>query len=242
MTNALLLAAFTVASLSSDDQNGKTIRDNNPQKGDVKGFHAIRIANGIDLDLSQGEEAVAVSASSVSDRDKIITEVENGVLQIHLPEEGLHWGSWGDRKLKAYISARQLDALKASGGSDVYIESSIRADKLDLSLSGGSDLKGKMTVGELSIVQSGGSDIYLGGEVTRLSVHASGGSDFHGYDLIAGDCHVEASGGSDIQITANKELSVSASGGIVVFYKGNAQWRDQHRIRPGVVTTNPYTP
>src|SRR5258708_1423213 len=145
MTNALLLAAFTVASLSSIAQNEKTIRDNNAQKRDVKGFHAIRISNGIDLYLSQGEEAVDVSASSVSDRDKIITEVENGVLQIHLPEEGLHWGSWGDRKLKAYISARQLDALKASGGSDVYIESSIRADKLDLSLSGGSYLKGKMT-------------------------------------------------------------------------------------------------
>src|SRR5258708_26176147 len=163
-------------------------------------------------------------------------EVEEGVFQIHLAEEGLHWGSWGDRKLKAYIAARQLDALKASGGSDVYIESSIRADKLDLSLSGGSDLKGKMTVGELSIVQSGGSDIYLGGEVTRLSVHASGGSDFHGYDLIAGDCHVEASGGCDIQITAYQDLSGRASGGSGVYYKGNAHVRDQHSSGSSSIT------
>lgn len=236
MKNALLLAAFTVAGLSSIAQGEKTIRDNNAQKRTVNGFHAIRISNGIDLYLSQGEEAVAVSAVSVSDRDKIITEVENGVLLVHLPEEGIHWGSWGDRKLKAYVSVKQLDALKASGGSDVYIESILRADKLDLSLSGGSDLKGKMTVGELSIVQSGGSDIYLGGEVTRLSVQASGGSDFHGYELMAGDCHVEAHGGSDIQITANKELSVSASGGSDVYYKGNAQVRDQHASGSSSIT------
>ena len=236
MKKTLLLAAITVASLSSFAQNDKTIQDNNAQKREVKGFHAIRVSSGIDLYISQGEEAVAVSASSVSDRDKIITEVENGVLQIHLPEEGLHWGGWGNRKLKAYISVKQLDALKASGGSDIFFETTLHVDKLELGLSGGSDLKGKMTVGELSIVQSGGSDIYLGGDVTRLSVHASGGSDFHGYDLIAGDCHVEASGGSDIQVTANKELSVSASGGSDVYYKGNASVRDQHASGSSSIT------
>jgi len=236
MTNTLLLVLFSAASLSSFAQDDKTIHDNNAQKRDVKGFHAIQISNGIDLYLTQGEEAVVVSASAVSDRDKIITEVNNGVLQIHLPENGLHWGTWGDRKLKAYISVKQLDALKASGGSDVFIERTIHADKLDLGLSGGSDLKGKMTVGELWIVQSGGSDIYLGGDVTRLSVHASGGSDFHGYDLIAGDCHIEASGGSDIQVTANKELSVNASGGSDVYYKGNASLRDQHASGSSSIT------
>ncbi|HWK04406.1 MAG TPA: head GIN domain-containing protein [Puia sp.] len=236
MKNALLFAAFTVASLSSIAQNEKTIRDNNVQKRAITGFHAIRISNGIDLYLSQGEEAVAVSAASVSDRDRIITEVENGVLQVHLPEEEMHWGSRGDRKLKAYISVKQLDALKASGGSDVYIETALRSDKLDLGLSGGSDLKGKMMVRELTIEQSGGSDIYLGGEVTRLSVHASGGSDFHGYELVAGDCRVEASGGSDIQITANKELSVTASGGSDVYYKGDAQVRDQHASGSSSIT------
>jgi hypothetical protein len=93
-----------------------------------------------------------------------------------------------------------------------------------------------MTIRELSIIQSGGSDIYLGGEVAHLSVHASGGSDFHGYDLLSEECHVEASGGSDIQITASKELSVSASGGSDVYYKGDALVRDQHTSGSSSVT------
>jgi len=236
MKNILLLAAFMMACLSSFAQNEKTIRDNNAQKRDVKGFHAIHISGGIDLYLSQGDEAVAVSAAAVADRDRIVTEVENGVLQVHMANDGLHWGSWGDRKLKAYISFKQLEALKASGGSDIYIENGIRTDKLDLGLSGGSDLKGKMTVRELSVIQSGGSDIYLGGEVAHLSVHASGGSDFHGYDLLSDECRVEASGGSDIQITASKELSINASGGSDVYYKGAALIRDQHSSGSSSIT------
>ena len=236
MKNILLLGALTTACLSSCAQNEKTIRDNNAQKRDVTGYHAIHISGGIDLYLSQGDEAVAVSAADLSDRDRIVTEVENGVLQVHMAGQGMHWGSRGDRKLKAYVSFKQLDGLNASGGSDIFIESGIRTDKLDLGLSGGSDLKGKMTVRELAIIQGGGSDIYLGGEVTHLSVHATGGSDFHGYDLLAEECRVEASGGSDIQVTASKELSINASGGSDVYYKGAAMIRDQHASGSSSIT------
>ena len=56
MKNILLLAAFTMAGLCSFAQNDKVINDNNAQKRNVKGFHAIRIGGGIDLYLSQGEE------------------------------------------------------------------------------------------------------------------------------------------------------------------------------------------
>lgn len=236
MKNMILLTVFTAAFLSSSAQSEKIVRDDHAQQRDVKGFHAIRISGGIDLYLSQGDEAVAVSASDADTRDRIKTTVENGVLKIYMDTDGWHWGSRGDKKLKAYISFKQMDALGASGGSDVYIENGIRTDILDLNLSGGSDLKGKMTVGELSIVQTGGSDIYLGGEAAKLFLHASGGSDFHGYDLQAQQCRVEASGGSDVQITANKELTVNASGGSDVYYKGAASLMDHHASGSSSIT------
>ncbi len=40
----------------------KTINDPNAEVRSVKGFHAIKVSGGIDLYLSQGEEALAVSA------------------------------------------------------------------------------------------------------------------------------------------------------------------------------------
>ena len=226
MKNTLLLAAFTMMGLLAFSQD--VISDKNAEKRNASGFHAIEMASGIDLYFSQGDEAVAVSAGDISDRDKIKTEVSNGVLKIFIDTKGFHWGARGDRKLRAYVSCKVLDRLEASGGSDVYIKDVLKGDKLDLNLSGGSDLKGKITVGRLAIDQSGGSDSFISGTASELSVHASGGSDFHGYDLAADMCNVEASGGSDIHLTANKELNIEASGGSDVFYKGAAVIREMH--------------
>jgi hypothetical protein len=229
MKNILLLATISLISFSSFAQGGKVIKDPNAQKRTVSGFHAIKISGGIDLYLNQGgEEAVAVSASSPEYRDRIRTVVEGGVLKIYMDNEGFHWGNFGGKKLKAYVSCKVLDELGASGGSDVYIEDAVKTDKLDLNLSGGSDLRGKVEAHELAIVQSGGSDTYLSGTAARLSVHASGGSDFHGNDLASDNCRVEASGGSDIHVVVNKELNVNASGGSDVYYSGSGVIRESH--------------
>jgi len=226
MKNTLLLAAFTMMGLLAFSQD--VINDKNAEKRNASGFHAIEVASGIDLYFSQGDEAVAVSAGDLSDRDRIKTEVSNGVLKIYMDNKGFHWGMRGDRKLRAYVSCKVLDRLEASGGSDVYIKDVLKSDKLDMNLSGGSDFKGKLAVGRLTIEQSGGSDSFISGTASDLSVNASGGSDFHGYELVADLCRVEASGGSDIHLTANKELSIEASGGSDVYYKGPAVIRNQH--------------
>lgn len=217
----LLLTGFITVAFAQ-----KTIKDANAQKRNISGFHAIEIGGGIDLYLSQGDEAVAVSASKDEYRDKIITEVVNGVLKIRYEwKSGLKF-DWGNHKLKAYVSAKMLDDLRASGGSDVYVDGSFKATKLDMEISGGSDFHGKVESDELNVRSSGGSDVDISGKATRLTIEASGGSDFKGYDLSTDICNVEASGGSDVYITVNKELSASASGGSDVHYKGNGLIRD----------------
>jgi hypothetical protein len=206
---------------------GKVISDKNAQKRNVQGFHGIEISSGVDLYLSQGgEEAVAISASDPEVRDRIITEVSGGILHIYIESRVWHWNDWGHRHLKAYVSVRQIDQLSAHGGSDVYIQDAIRSDNLKLHLSGGSDLRGRLNVGDLDVSQSGGSDAYVSGTAQTLHVRTSGGSDYHGYDLAADNCDVEASGGSDIYLTVNKELKASAHGGSDVHYKGSGSLRN----------------
>ncbi len=223
MRKIFLSVIIASAMLFSFAQN-KTINDANAQSRTATGFHSIRISHGIDLYLSQSnEEAVAVSASTTNYRDKIKTEVEGGVLKIYLENEhGISWNT-GNHKLKAYVSFKMLDELMASGGSDVFFESEIAVEKLNINLSRGSDLKkGSVKINELSLNQSGGSDVHLSGTVTNLKVVASGGSDLKAYDLVADICDVQASGGSDANITVNKELNIFASGGSDVHYKGTA--------------------
>ena len=202
-------------------QQPKTINDQNAESRTVSGFHAIRAEDGIDLFLTQGnEEAVAVSASRLEYRDKIVTKVENGVLRIYYND---NWRfGWRDRKLRAYVSFKTLDGLEGSGGSDIIVNGVIKTSTLTLEISGGSDFSGTVEIADLRIGQSGGSDVDIKGTASKLSVSASGGSDFNGYGLSVEYASISASGGSDAQLTVSKELTADASGGSDIDYKGAA--------------------
>ena len=221
-----LFSLLIVIGLITTASAQKTINDANAQKRNVPGFHAIEVSGGIDLYLSQGDEAVAVSASKDEYRDKIITEVKDGVLKIWFDWKSNIRIDWSNRKLKAYVSFKNLDVLEASGGSDVIVDGTIKTTKLNMGISGGSDFKGKVESDDLKINASGGSDVDISGKAARLTIDASGGSDFSGYDFAADICNVEASGGSDVHVTVNKELSANASGGSDVYYKGSGLIRD----------------
>lgn len=223
---ALLVGLFA----RSQDQGNLLVNAPNVQKREVGPFHGIDVSNAIDLVIKQGtEDGVAVSASDVILRDRIVTKVENGVLHIYLNTNGFHWNwGWNNRKMKAFISFKDIDHLSASGSSDVYVDGSIHATNLTISLSGASDFKGGVQANQLSLHQSGSSDATVNGTAVNAEIHLSGSSDFKGYSMSVDACSVEASGSSDTQITVNKELRVSNSGSSDVYYKGNAVILDVH--------------
>jgi hypothetical protein len=216
-----LLFIFAILSFNSFLHAQHIVNDPNAEKRNVSGFHGVEISGGIDLYLSQGAEAVAVSASESKFREKIKTEVKNGILKIWYESNSNVHIDWGNRKLKAYVSFKNLDMLEASGGSDVKVEGSISVSKLSLDVSGGSDFEGKVNLNDLKVDASGGSDVHISGTAKTITIDASGGSDFKGYELITDNCTVDASGGSDVYITVNKELNAESSGGSDIYYKGN---------------------
>ena len=205
----------------------KTISDPNAQVRDAKGFTAIKLSSAFDVYISQGEEALAVSASDPGYLENIKTEVSGGTLRIWF-DGGKGFKGWntGKMKLKAYISFRDLNKLDVSGACDVYIEGVVRLADLKLVLSGASDLKGKLDVQKMDVDMSGASDLTVSGTVGQLSIESSGASSFKGFDLVSEFCDAKASGASDIKITVNKELNVQASGASDIDYKGSGVIRD----------------
>lgn len=214
----LLTAFIFLVTLSASAQ--KVINDPNVQARTISSFHALYVSNSFDVYLSQGQEALAVSASDAQYLQYIETKVENGILSIHYNEKGIHIGN---RKLKAYISVKNLDEIKGSGAVDFKVEGTLNLSKLDLNLSGASDLKGALNVSGLFVVHlSGASDIDIKGSAAEVSINAHGASDVKGYDFTTSTCKVDASGASGVKISVEKELEVSLSGASSVNYKGNA--------------------
>src|ERR1700730_12300227 len=123
MKKFALLTVVVLAAMAVHAQNPKIINDPNAQKRNVGEFHGVQVGGGIELFLSQGtEEAVAVSANDPEIRHRIVTEVRDGVLHIHLTDQWWRWNWNGHLKLKAYVSCKTLDQLRESGGATIHVD------------------------------------------------------------------------------------------------------------------------
>ena len=204
------------------------VMDPNVAARSVNGsFNSITVLGGIDLYLSQSDkEEIAISASEDKYKEGIKTVVENSTLRIYYDGEK-NW-SKGNRKLRAYVSFKDLVKLEASGASDIIVAGEIKVPSLLLKLSGASDFKGSVSVSSLTLELSGASDVSIKGTASIVNIESSGASDVKAYDLSADICTAKASGASDVNITVNKEMTAHASGASDIYFKGNAVIKDQH--------------
>lgn len=191
----------------------------------VKDFNAIKVSNGIDLYITMGEtEAVKIVADG-NIIDKIITEVKGGTLHIYF--ENKSWFNCtvtGHRK--AYVTVKELNAISASSGADVFSENTLKGEELLVSASSGSDIDLDLFYKNFTIDTSSGSDAKLNGKVKRLNAEASSGSDIKAGDLESQICKVHASSGSDIVVTVSDELYAHASSGSDIKYFGNPKIKE----------------
>jgi len=227
MKNFLLTTALIFSAFISNAQK-TVVSDDNAEARQISGsFNAIKVSGGIDIYISQSDvEAVAVSATQQEYRDDIKTVIESGTLSIYY--DGKKGWTKGNKKLKAYISFKNLERLEASGASDVHVAGTIAVPSLSLNMSGASDFKGAVNVTTLTMELSGASDTKISGTATNATIQSSGASDVKGYDLVTENCTAKATGASDINITVNKELNVHASGASDVYYRGSCVIRDLH--------------
>ncbi|MGV3657347.1 MAG: head GIN domain-containing protein [Chitinophagaceae bacterium] len=224
MKKLLLLSFFALAAFALKAQ--KTVYDANAEARAVGSFNAIQLSNAFSVVITQGaEEGLAVSASNADEIQNIKTKVEGGVLKIWYDNDK-KWNR-NNSKLRAYISVKTLDAIKAGGACDVKIEGTLNAQDLRIDLSGASDVSGKLNVsGNLKVNLNGASDLAISGMADNMSIDASGASEVKAYDFAVSNCSVEASGASSVQVTVDKELSAQLSGASSVRYKGTAIIKD----------------
>jgi len=240
----VFFALLVLLSIQVKAQKSSVIHDNYAQVRKAGSFTAIKVSNAIDLYLTQSSSnQVAVSANNNENRDRIVTEVIGGTLIIKMSENDgwWSWKRWSDSKAKAYVSVKELDALTASGATNIHLVNKMESPKLKIKLSGASDMKGEIEAGFVSIEISGASDykgqltaksvsldasgastIELTGNVDDLSVEVSGASDAKLFNLFAKGAIVNASGASTANINVSQLLKADASGASNIYYKGEA--------------------
>lgn len=218
----ILASLFSLVVLAQE----KIVYDANAEKREVNSFHAIRVSHGIELLIHQGnEDALAVSAEQKEYREAVKTEVVNGELRIYIKQDLEKW--WNQirqngKKIKAYVSVKNLNRFDGSSGAKTTIDGTLTANSLSIGLSSGASLKGQLKGDKVDVDVSSGAATNISGEVQNLEVSSSSGAHFYGYDLAAISCKADASSGGKIELSVNKEITASASSGGGINYKGGA--------------------
>jgi len=225
MKKVFFLLLIFISSAVAFAQN-EIVVDPNASVRTVSGnFNAIKVSGGINVYLSQSaDEAVAISAAEEKFKDGIKTVIDNGTLNIYY--EGDKGWNKKDRKLRVYVSFKNLEKINTSGACDVLVSGTIAVTSLDIQLSGACEFKGKITVDKLKLNLSGASDVKISGKANTVDIESSGASDVKGYELVTDYCNAKASGASDINITVNKELNANASGASEIYFKGTGLIKD----------------
>jgi Putative auto-transporter adhesin, head GIN domain len=219
------LFAGIIAILASINIQAQDIKYNDPnaEVRNVSGFTGVSVASGIELVLTQGSsEAVAVSASSTEYRDRIKTEIKDGMLKIYYDAGSgkMNWNNKKNIRLKAYVSAITLKAITVSSGATLDIQGALKADDMALDLSSGSIFKGEINAKIMKVEQGSGAEAKLSGSAQDLAITVNSGGNFKGYNFVVNKCDARVSSGGSVEITVNAELDAKASSGGSVQYKG----------------------
>jgi hypothetical protein len=208
-TVGLLVAAASFAKADTQDRH-------------LTGFNAVSVAGSYDVYITQGStESVKVDAPS-DIIDRIVTEVEGGVLKIYT-KDGTHWNWNGNKKMIVYVAIKNVNAVSLAGSGDVFFKDGLRAPSLKVKLTGSGDISGKVDVKTLESSIGGSGDITLTGRADNSTVSVVGSGDFTGNNLITTNTQVKVAGSGDARVNASEKIDASVVGSGDVHYTGAAK-------------------
>ena len=219
MAIAALLALFT-SSCAFDINFGEGKRGNGQvveeSRKVTEDFTSVHASEGLDVFVTQGSNFSINVEADENIIDLIGTDIRDGRLKIHAIE------NIGRATKNIYVTLPEVTALSTSSGADLIAQNTIKANKIELDASSGSDLEVQVDANEVSADTSSGADIKISGSTDLLYADASSGSDIKARGLMAKRCTADASSGADISVNVSESLTADASSGADISYTGDA--------------------
>ncbi len=222
--NKLLIIFLLCAGLGAQAQTTKEYNDPNAKARVLKAeFSSISVSSGIQLFLTQSDQiALAVSVSNERLEEGFKTEVVNGVLKIYYEPKGIPAINFKNRKLIAYLSVKNIQSIRASGGAIIRLVNPFKSDALSLDCTSGSLLTGTVALASLQASATSGAQVTLAGTADNVDISVTSGAIFKGGSLQAQTCTAQANSGAAVKIAVEKEMTAFAKSGASVSYAGNA--------------------
>ncbi|MGE0587489.1 MAG: head GIN domain-containing protein [Cyclobacteriaceae bacterium] len=180
---------------------------------DVPRFRKISYRTPGKLYVRQGSPQKVVLEGNSETLQDIETIVKDDRLIIG-NEDYNDWFSWrnNDRdRINVYITVENLNGLSVSGSGDLYGETIIKSDEMDLRVSGSGSMELEVDIsGDLTADVSGSGDLRVKGNCRDLSSRVSGSGKVYIANEIRGRAKFGLSGSGKV-LAAGRAESVQAS-------------------------------
>lgn len=211
---SVFIVALTAATAFSNSQS--VVKETR----DLTGFTKVSFGVSGDLYINIGNEFRVELEGEKALLDEIVTEVSNGKLVIRKD----NWRLNMNQKVTIYITMPSIKGLGVSGSGKAVIKDAVKADNLDLSVSGsGKLLTADIEASDMSCNISGSDNINLegSGNVIKAGISISGSGNFNGEPLKIGTAGISISGSGNCTCNVTESLRASVSGSGNVTYLGN---------------------
>jgi len=210
-----VFSLFVIISLSYSLAEGQTVKETR----DLKGFTSVGFGIAGNLYIKIGPQFSVELEGNKGDLSEVETVISGERLQI----KHENWRFNFKEKVNVYVTMPELEGLGVSGSGRAEIQSTVKTEDLDLSVSGSGNIyTADLEVENLECSISGSGNMKLGGgSAADTEVSISGSGSFYG-DLTkceTMEIHVSGSGSCTCNVAESLEASVSGSGNVT--YSGN---------------------
>ncbi len=184
---------------------------------DYKDFHSLDVSNSFKVEIIKSDDFKVFVTCNDNLEEHLDVKLNGNILSLGLTP-GYYYGN---NTLSAKIYLPEVKKIKASGASVIKAQD-LKADNLEIDLSGASKFTSSVNVASLTVEGSGASVINIKGTAQDATVDLSGASSFKGKEmLVSNNLSVDCSGASSVKLTANGTIKADASGASSFYCYGN---------------------
>ena len=210
----IILLTIFLTSVSSAGEKTKTY--------DYKNFNGVSVGSGMHVTVTQSDNYSISITADEKDFEDLQVEKDGNDLEIYYDRSGWDWfGHHRKGRVEITITMPELTSIDLSGGAEGKISMNVPGSSFSAETSGGAELRGSLTCGNINVSTSGGSRVELSGSGKNLNADGSGGSKIKLKDFTIKNVNADLSGGCTVWVNMNGTLNSDQSGGSRIIYYGS---------------------
>lgn len=218
-----LIAALAVAAASGAQT----------KKIQVSAYDEIAVSGSYTVELVEGNEGEITVSGEQKDLDNLSITSDGDNLVIK-PEK---WTRFGNSKtVKITVPVKDISEIALSGSGSITSKNTIKANRLEVALSGSGKVILDVETNEMEAAMSGSGRIELKGSSSKLASSISGSGRIAAFDCKTSEADVALQGSGECEVNCSESLTARISGSGRINYKGNPAKEDMKVSGSGRVT------